>query len=685
MLKIAFTHNLKTSDSEIEAEFDTPETVNALATALRSLGHDVHLVEVSGPPSRVIARLEALHPDLVFNTSEGHAGRYREAFYPAVFEQLSLPFTGSDAYVCTLTLDKDMTKRVLRDSGIPTPRSVLLQSARRLKRLDLRFPLILKPNFEGSSKGITQESVVENEEAFQLRLKELLKKYPAGVLVEEFIEGRDVTVPFIEGLATDFEGVLKPVEYVFEEKALARRKYNIYDYELKNSESNSVNVRCPAELDEDTAKELQQLSAKIVRILGIRDFGRMDFRVTPSGQVYFIEVNALPSLEPGAGLYLAAEREGLESVEKTLATILKNTLKRYGLDKRAVHPRKSRKLIRVGLTYNLKRITPGDDYTTDQEAEYDSPKTIEAIRTALTELGHEVVELEATSDLPVRLGSTELDLVFNIAEGFKGRNREAQVPALLELLDIPYSGSDSATLALALDKGLAKRVVRASGIETARGQLFLSGKEKLDKELHFPLIVKPVAEGSSKGVLSSSVVTNEAELRERVLRLLNRYKQGALVEEFLPGREFTVALIGERRPKVLPPMEIVYHASKNPYPIYSYEHKLDPRGEIENRVPADLTDALRKDVEQVARGAFVALGCRDFARIDIRFNSAGQPCFIECNPLPGLTPKWSDLCLISEAVGMDYTTLIAELISPAIRRWREKRRLDNASSGGPSF
>jgi len=678
MLKIAFTHNLKTSDSELEAEFDTPETVNALTLALRSLGHEVQLVEVSGPPSRVIARLEALHPDLVFNTSEGHAGRYREAFYPSVFEQLSLPFTGSDAYVCTLTLDKDMTKRVLRESGIPTPRSVLLQSARRLKRLDLRFPLILKPNFEGSSKGITQESVVENEEAFQLRLKELLKKYPSGVLVEEYIEGRDVTVPYIEGVATPFEGVLTPVEYVFGEEALSARKYNIYDYALKNTESSAVSVRCPAVLDEEVEKELQQLSLKIVKVLGIRDFGRLDFRVTPSGAVYFIEVNALPSLEPGAGIYMSAERAGLTSVEETLGAILKSALKRAGLDKRASAPRKVRKNIRVGFTYNLKRIIPGDDYKTDQEAEYDSPKTIEAISQALKSLGHEVIELEATPDLPVRLGSTDLDVVFNIAEGIKGRNREAQVPALLELLDIPYTGSDPATLALALDKGIAKRVVRASGVATARGQLFLSSRDKLEKDLHFPLIVKPVAEGSSKGVLSTSVATNEMELRELVSLVLGRYNQGALVEEFLPGREFTVALIGESRPRVLPPMEIVYHTDKikTPYPVYSYEYKLDPRGEIENQAPAQMTDALRKDVEQVARDAFSALGCRDFARIDVRLNAEGKACFIECNPLPGLTPKWSDLCLISDSVGMDYTTLIAELVSPAIRRWREKRRQD---------
>lgn len=674
MLKIAFTHNLKSSSSEAEAEFDTPETIAALKLALTNLGHEVHLVEVSGPPSRVIARLEALHPDLVFNTAEGHFGRYREAFYPAVFEQLSLPFTGSDAYVCTLSLDKDMTKRTLREAGIPTPRSVFLTSTKTLKKLDLRFPLILKPNFEGSSKGITQDSVVENEKQFNTRITDFLKRYPSGILVEEYIVGTDITVPFIEGLATAFGGVMSPVEYSFAEAALQKRKYNIYDYALKNTESDHVRVHCPANLDADVTRELQVMSQKVVQVLGLRDFARMDFRLSDSGHIYFIEVNALPSLEPGAGIYMAAEQAGLATVEDALEAIIKSARKRHVLEKKTTSPRKTRKHARVGFTYNLKRIIPGDDIATDQEAEYDSPKTIAAIKAAIESLGHEVVELEATSDLPVRLGSSEIDVVFNIAEGFKGRNREAQVPALLELLDIPYTGSDSATLALALDKGLAKRVVRTAGVPTALGQVFFTGREKLDKELTFPLIVKPVAEGSSKGVLATSVVHSESELRTVIGQVLQRYKQGALVEEFLPGREFTIALIGEKKPRVLPAMEIVFKDLAGSHPVYSYQHKLDPRGEVENVVPARVDEALRKRLEMVAKGAFAALGCRDFARIDIRLNAKGEPCFIECNPLPGLTPGWSDLCLISEGSGIDYNTLISELLSPAIRRWKEKHK-----------
>ncbi len=158
-------------------------------------------------------------------------------------------------------------------------------------------------------------------------------------------------------------------------------------------------------------------------------------------------------------------------------------------------------------------------------------------------------------------------------------------------------------------------------------------------------------------------------------QVLHRYKQGVLVEEFLPGREFTVALIGEKKPRVLPAMEIVFKDLAGSHPVYSYQHKLDPRGEVENHVPARIDDVLRKRLEAVAKGAFAALGCRDFARIDIRLNAKGEPCFIECNPLPGLTPGWSDLCLIADGSGIDYKTLISELLSPAVRRWKEKNKV----------
>src|SRR5262249_50028128 len=228
-MKIAFTHNLRLTDSEEEAEFDSAETVDAIAMALTQAGHEVEKIEVSGPASHLVSRLEASDPDLIFNTAEGRRGRAREAFYPALFEELGYPYTGSDAYVLTVTLDKFLTKMVLGGQGVDTPRGRMV-TARDMLTLDregslgLPVPAMVKPNYEGSSKGIGDDSVARDWKSMRLLLEKLIKSYPAGVLIEEFIPGTDITVPFIEGLGED--GVLPPVEYVID--PAARSKYNIY-------------------------------------------------------------------------------------------------------------------------------------------------------------------------------------------------------------------------------------------------------------------------------------------------------------------------------------------------------------------------------------------------------------------------------------------------------------------------
>jgi D-alanine-D-alanine ligase len=335
--------------------------------------------------------------------------------------------------------------------------------------------------------------------------------------------------------------------------------------------------------------------------------------------------------------------------------------------------------LRVGFSYNQKRIKADLNGEVDHEAEYDTPKTLNSIREAIRSFGHEVIDFEATSELPSQLIKNRVDLVFNIAEGIRGRNRESQVPALLELLDIPYTGSDPATLAITLDKALAKKIVRESGLNTPQFFLMTSGSEKLPKGLKFPLIIKPVAEGSSKGVLSTSVVEDENSLRKVAKLVIQKYNQGALVEEFLTGREFTVALLGEKKPKVLPPMEIVFAKQDTmKWPVYTFAHKLDPNNEIQYSAPAQIDLNLKKRLEATAKKVFITLGCRDVARVDFRLDSNGAIHFIECNPLPGLTPGWSDLCLIAESAGIEYNSLIGEIMAPAIRRYYEK--LNNLSS-----
>ncbi|RKH53195.1 D-alanine--D-alanine ligase family protein [Corallococcus llansteffanensis] len=689
-MRIALTYNLRLSDSEEEAEFDTQETVNTLAAAIERLGHRLERFEVSGPASRTVARLEAYSPDLIFNTAEGRRGRFREAFYPALFDELGFAYTGSDAYALALTLDKQLTKLILSKHGIRTPGWQYVEKLSELTAENLHFPVIVKPNFEGSSKGITQDSVAETLEAVREKVARALEKYPAGVLVEEYISGRDLTVPFLAAVDNDYDGVLTPVEYVIDPEAATGRKYAIYDYELKTRREKAVSVRAPANIPPKMAEDVRKMAQKIFQVLDCRDLGRLDFRLSDAGVPYFLEINALPSLEPGAGIYSAAELEGLH-LDGVINSIIQSAAKRYKIRdsaRRQGKPARKTGPLRVGFSFNVKRVKPSATAETveDSEAEYDSPNTLQAIREAIASWGHEVIDLEATAELPTVLSSTPLDIVFNIAEGFKGRNRESQVPAMLELLDIPYTGSDPATLSLALDKALAKKIVRQAGILTPNFQLMVTGKERLNKEFTgFPLIVKPVAEGSSKGVVTKSVCYSEAELRDVVKEIAGKYQQPALIEEYIGGREFTVGLLGERRPRVLPPMEIVFLDKAEKNPVYSFQHKLDWTDRIRYDAPAKIEPALLEKLRTAARNSFMALGCRDVARIDFRMDDKGRIYFIECNPLPGLTPGWSDLVLIAQGAGMDYRALIGEIMAPAIRRYKEReaRRAQTEHPPGP--
>ena len=246
--------------------------------------------------------------------------------------------------------------------------------------------------------------------------------------------------------------------------------------------------------------------------------------------------------------------------------------------------------MRIALIYNLKRVVAKRGGLDDEEAEYDGAATIAALATAIASFGHDVVELEATHELPRLLLDTQPDAAFNVAEGMRGRSREAHVPALLELFGIPYTGSDPASLVLTLDKGVAKAVVRDAGVYTPRGFVVRVGTEPLPADLTFPAIVKPAAEGSSKGVLPGCVARTEREARDLARAVVARYGQGALVEEYLPGREFTVGLLGDP-PVVLAPMEIVLPRDAE-FPVYSFDQKLEPTPEVRYEAPARVTAEL---------------------------------------------------------------------------------------------
>jgi D-alanine-D-alanine ligase len=327
-VKIAFTFNLQSSAVEEQAEFDTPETVESIRLGLEKLGHDVECIDVNGSVSRLTARLEQLRPDLVFNTAEGTSGRYREAFYPALFEELRIPFTGSDAYVCGVTLDKNLTKRVLADADVPMAGSVFIREVFQLGDVPLRFPVIIKPNFEGSSKGITESSVVEDSPSLYERGRRVLAEYPDGILVEEYIPGRDVVVPYIESAAPRSGGILEPASYRY---TGPDRKHAIYDLDRKLDGFSGLEVVVPADIPPPNRDYSKVVSRRVIDALGIRDFARLDFRMDEHGHLFFLEINALPSLEDGSSLYLCGRLAGLDSQEAVLDAIVRSAARRHGI------------------------------------------------------------------------------------------------------------------------------------------------------------------------------------------------------------------------------------------------------------------------------------------------------------------------------------------------------------------
>ncbi len=319
---------------------------------------------------------------------------------------------------------------------------------------------------------------------------------------------------------------------------------------------------------------------------------------------------------------------------------------------------------RVALVFNLKKVPLT---VSDRDAEYDSRETVDVIAGSIESLGHTVIRIEANADLPCALLAAGADLVFNIAESRGSRGREGHVPALCELMGFPYTGSDQTTLAVALDKALAKTVLMQNGVATPRFRLARSVEEARDLDLAYPVIVKPNHEGSSIGVLPDSVAQTREDVLRLVERILVRYSQPAIVEECLQGAEFTAGFIGAGEPEALPLLEIQFLDPARP-PIYDIELKQDPPDQVRHICPSRVPTALSEEIIALARRAYHALSCRDIGRVDVRLDGNGRPQVLEVNPLPGLAPRYSDVCKMTEALGWTHPELISELMAPALKR-----------------
>mgnify|MGYP006290761205 CR=1 FL=1 len=328
-----------------------------------------------------------------------------------------------------------------------------------------------------------------------------------------------------------------------------------------------------------------------------------------------------------------------------------------------------RRALLVGLTYDLRSEYLAAGYGEEETAEFDRDDTVSSIETTLGVLGYETERIGNARALVSRLAAgARWDLVFNIAEGLHGIGREAQVPAILDLYGIPYTFSDPLVMALTLHKGMTKRVVRDAGVPTAAFAVVQTEADLAQVTFAPPYFVKPVAEGTGKGVTPQSIVKSRADLAGVCRRQIDTFHQAVLVEPYLPGREFTVGILGTGdRSRVMGTIEVHLLDSAEPG-VYSFVNKERCEELVEYRLVRGKDDLQVAQAEAVALQAWQVLGCRDGGRVDLRCDEAGRPLFMEVNPLAGLHPDHSDLPIIAGKLGLDYVRLIGQIVASSLER-----------------
>ena len=334
--------------------------------------------------------------------------------------------------------------------------------------------------------------------------------------------------------------------------------------------------------------------------------------------------------------------------------------------------------MRIGITYNLKdEVSPETIIDDEFSEEFDTSQTISAICEVLEKNGHETIKLGGDAGVMDRLRQENVDFVFNIAEGYHGRNRESHIPSILEMLNIPYSCSDPLTLSLALDKIMTKKIAQQVGIPTPRYKVVRTIRDLngVENRLSYPLITKPAWEGSSKGIYDCSKVLSKKELEPNVKALLEKYTdQPVLVEEYVEGREITVGVIGNDNPEILGLMEIVNKKKPGEDIFYSLETKRNWKELVEYISSPKLNRILDNHIKYRALTAFKEFGCRDIARIDFRVSEKRNKLFmLEVNPLPGLSPEYADLVIMAKAQGIKYEKLILSILKHALSRYKNTK------------
>lgn len=633
------------SDEDV-AEFDFIGTIDAIDTTLKDLGFQTERI---GTFKELISSfIDGKHWDLIFNIAEGVYGIGREAQVPAACDAYKMPYTFSDPCVMSLALNKELTKRVVRDLGLATPDFQLISDVKEIESVRLKYPLFAKPYAEGTGKGINSASVINDKNTLAAVCSDLLMRYNQPVLVETYLPGREFTVGIIgSGNAAIVAGVIEVTLHEGAEKGA-------YSYVNKEKCEELVTYTL---VDDDITKKAADLALLAWKGLGCLDAGRIDIRCDSFGIPNFIEVNPLAGLHPEhSDLPIICTKAGIP-YRNLIGSIMYSAIKRYNLLDNAPHgiPEYDTAAIKKkpgkphSKNNSLKRIVILHQKIHDNAAEDEKDVLTQRDEIALSvqRLGFEAIKMEMTIDI-VSVKNSLLQIkpwkVFNLVESLEGNDRLIGIaPALLDSIAIEYTGSRTEAIAMSSNKIIAKHIMQQAGIPTsACYSLSMLQKQKLTGGAY---IIKPAYTHASFGIDENSVI-NIKDIEDINSILLERKKQNHIehfIEKYIDGREFNLSILNSPNgPEVLPPAEIVFKDYPEGKPrILDYKSKwevdsFEYNNTIRNFDFDKKDNRLIKSLKHYALKCWAVFGLGGYARVDFRVDSEGQPWVLEINANPCL-------------------------------------------------
>ena len=676
-MRIGLTYDLRDHyralgfSEEDVAEFDFGETIDAIENTLKELGFETDRIGTVTELVKMLA--EGRRWDIIFNIAEGVYGIGREAQIPALCDAYKIPYTFSDPCVMSLSLNKELTKRVIRDLGLATPDFRLISSIDEIDSINLSFPLFAKPYAEGTGKGINANSVIKDKKTLTKVCVELLKQYKQPVLVETYLPGREFTVGIIgSGEEAKIAGIMEVI-------LRSGAEDGVYSYSNKE---NCEEVVTYTLVDDATAKIAGRLALDSWRGLGCLDAGRVDIRCDSAGNPNFIEVNPLAGLHPEhSDLPIICTKAGITFIE-LIGSIVNSALKRCGLIDSA--PQKVKDIIKspypadksaqpVKKKTNLKKLAILHQHVPENASPDEKDVLIQRdeIADSITRLGYEPVKLAMTLDAEaaknslIRIAPYK---VFNLVESLDGNDRLSGIAtSLLDSLSMDYTGNKTEAIAMTGNKLLAKRLMAGAGIPTP--PFFLISDIDKIKAPKGTYIIKSALDHASKGIDKDSLVKVSGKLdKAAIKKAAAKYTSETFAEFFIDGREFNISILdGPDGPEILPHAEIVFKDYPKGKPrIVDYRAKWDTESfEYKNTVRN--YHFKKADKRMLSLLSKYALKCRNlfgltgYARVDFRVDAAGKPWVLEINANPCLSSDAGFMAAATEK-GMSFDDVIRRIL-----------------------